>query len=485
MDCALNGHRGPFVLGLCILFLLAGIANAADPHEPLPSGEFRELRDGYVTTWYVYNDNNQMNGGFNGILDPGDTLLETIDNWWTPVSAHTQHNYGMRDVPAGMDYTSAPMNFATSTLPDAHPNKNDPTWNFWLEPIDNAISFYLTYSQYDNNDFIGTGASAYDQQHNGYKNGWAMGWVTDVNIKVSGEFIEYNPLVNKEGEVLMDIFVHNGEMTFAGIQNEQQQDIGASRSNPQVSLSNDISEKALQPGGQLQPPDYQDAAGVEQGYVFTGLNDLRWAGDEPTFNEIRDSMEVFEVDADGLAANQVVVGDDTPNAVANDANRTDGHGNSYVYEDAFLTRDSYATYQSGSYKDGATYTTGSTDGGVVAGLSGYDEYDPGQWDTTWGDQQVIRIDLDASVFEAYNSGTNADGGDIEKIIIWDFGFLPGATQVTPVMLELDLNDLFMTDTGQYRFYIARVDMAVPEPGTMVLLACGGAGMLLRRRRRSK
>lgn len=450
-------------------------AQAADPHEPLPSTEFRSLREGYVTTWYVYSDLNVAHGNVNGILDPGDTLVAKFDNWWTPVSAHTQHNYGMRGEGPGLDYASGPMNFAVTTLPDAHPNKNDPTWNYWLEREPGTIGFYMTYSQYDNNDFS-DGNFDYSwypddpgkwlQQRNMYRNGWALGWLVNDVKKNGSDFIENDPVANKAGEIQIDIYVHDGAGTTANIKDVDGNDIGPSRSNPQLAMSNDISHKALSYINQLQPPDFQDVNGNELGYVFTGLNDLRWAGDEATFNEIRDSMEVFEVFENSLGASDVIVGDKRPSEIA--ANEVDGHGNAYLYQDAFLQRQDPLNLDKG-----AIYTTGSTDGGVIAGLSGYSAYNPQDWQTTWGDQQVIRIDFDPLMFAEYG---------ITKIIFWDFGYFPGSSQVDPYKIEIDVSDLSLFPEN--RIYIARVDY-VPEPMTLGVLALGGLGLMLRRRRATR
>ena len=123
---------------------------------------------------------------------------------------------------------------------------------------------------------------------------------------------------------------------------------------------------------------------------------------------------------------------------------------------------------------------------MIAGLGGFDDYDPSDPDqllVKWGDQQVIRIDFDYETFTE---------GEINSVKFFDFGQNDPAIQIDPIVLEI-----FADASGQLwwngvalpenRIYIAR-EADLPEPGTMLLLAFGGLGVLCRRtvrRRRVK
>ncbi len=448
----------------------------AVPLPPAPNPGFRALRPDHVKTWYIFSDLNTQHTNVNGILDPGDTLIASFKNWWTPVSAHTQHNYD--DGPYGPynhyfratdpteDMPSGPMNYASTTTPGAE--------NFWLPREKNAVQFYMSHSQYDNNDF-----STFDdgltgdpktilQQRNMYRNGWSLGWLTH---DITEEYGVYSNDQTVAGKVRMDVFVHDGW---------DHDDSDGYISDPQVSMSNDIDQNArdlFTSGGQWQPPDYDDTkvmGNVDNGYTWA-LNQLRFQGNghnEPTFDNTVGSMEVFETDPYALGASDVIIPDKRPDEIYN--NEVDGNGNQYTYDDAVLQRNP------ADHNEGAPYAVDTSDGGVVSGLSGYEFYDPNDPDKVldWGEQQVIRIDFDPSVFEAYDAEGNSDGGDITKVIFWDFGILPGATQVSPIKIELDLADLALFP--DHRFYIAAV---IPEPATLSLLIFGSAAFLLRRRGR--
>ncbi|MDY6914154.1 MAG: PEP-CTERM sorting domain-containing protein [Planctomycetota bacterium] len=474
--------NGAVAAVLVILLCLCSVATAV-PHEPLPHSEWRSLRTDHVKTWYIFNDSQ-----LDGILNPGDTHINTFDNWWSPVSAHTQHNYddgpyknGFKYDSTTQDMPSGPMNFATSTLPAGHPNKHDSSYNYWLPTAENEMHFYMTYSQYDNNNFDGFYDHRTDltqdqktllEGRNEERNGWAFGWVTnDVNKDGNGVPV-YDGTPG--GKVKMDIYIRKGNM-------DRTVDFGAdgmglSRSNPQISMSNDISylAKDLPLGddnGQWHPPTWDDASGsyktdsvINTAYkAANGLTDAE-------FDTIVASMEDYEVDPDALGAGDVIHGNRTPSII--EGTLTDHNGNPYVYADAFLER--------------SDYVTSTTDGGVIAGLSGWDEYDPQI--NNWGDQQVIRIDISK---ESLKQGDGEQFGNIQKLVFYDFGYAGGSTQVAPRAIvfyaDADGDLYYLMDDGitkiyfpENRIYIARV---VPEPGTMILLAMGGIGLLLKRKRK--
>ncbi len=424
--------------------------------EPTPNPGFRDLRTDAVKEWYIYNDRN-----LNGILDPGDQKIDVFKNWWTPVSAHSQHNYSngpyaTTTFPDGDDWPSGPQN---------HADLNIPSNNYWIEGAANTIKFYMTYSQYDNNDFTTFDAGmqpgddkTLKQGRNMYRNGYAMGWLTH-RVKWDPQT---NTFINDQtpaGSVKMDVYVKDGQKTF------NINGWGTSRSDPNITLSNDISYLAKDATeNQWHPPTFDPLTGtynkntpVNQAYMAQyGLTDAQ-------FDTIVASMEVGEVDAAGINPGDVIWGGRTPDQIANDPTLKDHAGNDYVYADAFLER--------------SEYVESSSDGGVIAGLAGQTSYDPQI--NNWGDQQVIRIDISA---ETLASGDPDGNGNITTVQFLDFGYDPLTGQVNPMLIELDLTD---TDLfPENRFYIAQVNM-VPEPATMIFVVAAGIPVLLKRRRKAK
>ena len=459
-------------LGITVLFLSLPVWGAIT--EPTPEPAYRSLRDDpnreYVTNWYIFNDDQN-----NGILDPGDTYIDEFKNWWVPVSAHTQHNYLRRGQATNEDWSSGPMNFNSKT------NHLD---NYWLDREANAMYFYLSYSQFDNNDWKGGGytdgktGDTLDilKDRNGYRNGYYMGWLTHD--------ISDGDKTTEVGQVKMDVYIHKGQMdtTVGGNWSG-----ATSYSNPQVATSNDIGNAALDnvgATGQWQAPQFDDSGAAGTGtYDWGGAteNKLRMEANghnQTAFNTMVDSMEVKEWDrVHGTWGAEAVLPGMTPAQI--EANEVDDANAAYIYEDSF--------------RDRCVVHEGATDGGVIAGLSGYDNYDYG--DNNWGDQQVIRMD-----FDDFTSTTTANTG-IDKIVWWDFGDSdsttwgqPGVPQVTPSAIVFGIDRTRSVADGQIYIdgatgrtyfpdnivYIARVH--IPEPATLALIAMGGTGLILRRRR---
>jgi len=496
---------------VAVLGILTGTSLAGALNEPTPVAQgtvdgqdivYRDLRPDYVRDWHIFSDQNLQHGVTNGILDPGDVHIETFKNWWTTESAHTQHNHWPYDTaPFNLgpndDRMSGPMNFAVDD-----PTKPDE--NYWLEREKNTVTFYLTHSQYDNIDWPTYGAgdnpSATDEAlaaRNKYANGWALGWSTHDHLNPDGSYT-YNQTVS--GRVKMDIFVHDGKVisqtqTLEGTYVDKHGVTQNTRSNPAVALSNDISIKAVDTvgaDGQLQPPNYTDLVGGDAGYTWA-LNKQRFEANgltEADFDAVVASMEVFETDPNALGAGDVIIADKRPSEIA--ANLVDGNGNAYEYQDAFLGRDP------NDHSVGSPYAESSTDGGVLKGLAGYDYYESaGATANDWGEQQVIRIDIDTSAFETYDPDTNPEGGDIQKIVFWDFGAsipgAPGTQQTNPRKMEF-LVDMSQTVAHGQIYYLLgdgsklyfpenRIYIAtVPEPATLTLIGIGAIAVLMRRRR---
>jgi len=458
----LGERLGALLLAVAVLSVLPP-AQAAPLAEPVAEPTYRDLRDDYVKTWYIYNDESP-----DGILDPADTRVETFQNWWTATCTYTQHNYGRRGQGLNEDWSSAPVNMASAT---------DPLANYWLDRPDNTLSFYMTYSQYDNNAWKGgtyTGGKSGEaleilQGRNASRNGYALGWLTNTIDNAQDK-------TTADGAVKMDVFTHNAQMDLA---------VGGawggatSYSDPQVAVSNDISNKAIDnvgASGQWHALQFDGSLPAGTGTYTWAANKTRleWNGqDQADLADIADSMEVKEWDPlNATWATEAVDPTKTPAQVA--AGEVDHNGAAYVYEDAF--RDRCALHE------------GATDGGVIAGLSGYDNYSAAV--NNWGDQQVIRIDIDEATLAA---------GNIDQLIFWDFGgSIPGATgtqQTNPAALVFGIDRTRTVAQGQIfyddgltktyfpdnRIYIATAH--IPEPGTLALCLLGGLGLICRRRRR--
>jgi len=381
---------------------------------------------------------------------------------------------------AGDDQPSSPMNFASSTTAGQK--------DYWLPMEKNTLEFYLTYSQFDNTDFttyfdtwsLGANEKTLFKERNMERNGWAMGWLANdvTRDPDTGALIKDNSL---GGSVKMDVFIHDG------VGDPNLPGFGISRSNPQVSLSNEISD-LTHDGAQWHPPTYSDAtqgydtgSAVNQAYkAVLGLTD-------PQFDTVVNSMSVREYDPNALiVTNKAIDLNRTPAQLILDG-VLDHNGQQYLYQDAFLNRDpTDANY-------GEPYAAGSNDGGVIAGLLGQSAYDPNV--NNWGDQQVIRIDLSAETFT---------DGNITQIVFYDFGdSIPGSVaptdpnQVNPRKIVFGIDTTQTVDHGQIyfdapnqpriwfpenRIYIAQV-RDVPEPATGVLLLAGGLVIAARRKRK--
>ena len=118
------------------------------------------------------------------------------------------------------------------------------------------------------------------------------------------------------------------------------------------------------------------------------------------------------------------------------------------------------------------YTKSTTDGGVISGIHNGDydiDINPSDIVTSIsGDGLVIRINpqlLD----------------EIDKIIVYDFGYAAGANQVTPVELEIPLVGIDPERT----LFIASIPEVVPEPSSLLSLLVIGTTVVLGRRGRKR
>ncbi len=480
-------------LGILTLLLVAGGAWAT-LEEPSESGDYRGLRSDYVREWYIFSDTLT-----DGVLDPGDTYIATMKNWWTVESSGTQHNmidgpYNPGGYVYGNDTASGPMNFAT----------HDASKNVWLPMKEDRLNFYMTYSQRDNNDPTSWGSDAlgkYMTERHGVTNGWALGWVVD-NIKRDPITNEVIPDTSFAGIDKMDIYIHDGK--FNGVI----PGFGTSTSNPLITQSNDMSKLAKEPNqfvipaSQLYtPPQYNDTSHTYD--PASNVEMKNWwpisSGGAVTLTDadiatIAASMEVKEVDPDGsgVSWNAIFAGK-TPDQIRDSAviqallaagGSLDPAVTKYLYQDAFINR--------------GTYVENSNDGGVIGGLAGLTDYNP--VDNNWADQQVIRIDVSEEML-------GVEGSLVNEIAFYDFGnSIPGGVgvgQVNPVEILFgvdlaqtvahgqifhDANKNGAWDPGETwfpenRIYIAQVN--IPEPGMMLLLGLGGAALILRRNKRRK
>ena len=534
----------------------------------------RDLRPDFVRTWHVFADT--VN---DAILDPGDTRVGAFKNWWTPVSAATQHGFQIGGPPVVAPPTP-PLPADYPSTPIDHQNNWTTNTTLGLPQKAGAIGFYMTYSHMDNGNYDtefysdGTPHDTFHQR-NRERNGYAMGWLTGkTEVDASGN-VQYG---KKTGNVKMDIFIHNGKSdnNAAGTGVDDNHNFGTntsgvdlwygigpsavlsvpaggaystvSYSEPQVVQSNEMNLLARQNDNLMLVADYSDEFLITDptnangftygpnpmGYVFGGFNEGKYLVDDdgvpttilpgpvhvsPTvpadatqFGTVIGSMDVREVNSyetapganDDLGAGIAPIHiADTPQALL-DAGVTDGLGGGdlYFYEDSFFNRDGLSNV-------GSTWVEGSTDGGVIAGLGGFDEYsqyypgganpDPAKLLTHWGEQQVIRIDFDQATFDML-----AVNG-ISEIIFYDWGDPDPVTgqQAQPntpaqqITINVDAGrNLYFENDGipgltagdilfpENRIYIAQVEHA-PEPATMIVLALGASAMLARRRSRRR
>ena len=450
---------------IAVSFSAGGAIGDVLQHEPNSQPYYRPLRSDYVKDWFIFRDTNT-----DGILNPGDSKVAKFTNWWTPVSSGSQYVYN-EQIGATGDLQGSPMNWATATLDDANPDKNNPNYNHWLMPAPatteatktNTIDFYMSYSQLDNcawHDpaFIyGDNATQRDivrQRHSG-RNGWVLGWTVRDN-KGTG------------GSMKMDLMVHNGKMdtNVAGW--------GRSISNPQVSLSDDM-DPTLSMDMTLDyktrhPAIYDDASNA---YTWSA-NQLRMTANGYNAADLATlvaSQELKETNPYGPLPD--AVSSRTPQSLVT-AGIKSSDGSNYLYQDAFTER--------------ATFSAHSTDGGVLSGLCGW--ADPNASNGSWGSQQVIRIDVDKATLLS---------GKVDQIVFHDFGTSspgstdgqvdnPGSPLPAPITIYADDggNIYVLDDVGgrvyfpENRIFIAVTD--VPEPATLSLLVFGSLTMLLRRKR---
>jgi len=527
----------------------------------------RDLRTDFVRTWHVFADT--LN---DAILDPGDTRIGRFKNWWTPVSAATQHGHEIGTPPTtGPEYPSTPID---------HQNNWTTNATIGLPQKAGAIGFYMTYSHMDNGNYDtefysdGTPHDTFHQR-NRERNGYAMGWLTGETVVDGSGNVQ---LGAKTGNVKMDIFIHNGKSrnNAAGTGVDDNHNFGTntsgtdlwygigpsavlsvpagsaystvSYSEPQVVQSNEMNVLARQNDNLMLVADYRDEFTITdttdpngftygpnpRGYVFGGLNEGKYLVDDDgvettilpgpvfvsetvpadaaQFSTVISSMDVREVNSYETApgANDDLGGGITP-IHANipgvprtpqellDAGVTDGlgQGDLYFYEDSFFNRDQLSNV-------GSTWVEGSTDGGVIAGLSGFDEYsqyypgganpDPAKLLTHWGEQQVIRIDFDQATFDML-----AVNG-ISEIIFYDWGdpdpVTGQQTQPTAAAQQIKINvdasrNLYYENDGipgltagdilfpENRIYIAQVEHT-PEPATIIVLVGGALALLASR-----
>jgi hypothetical protein len=467
-------------LGLLLVMLtattgLAGTVVEPDPNYMVTEHGYRPLRSDAVKTWYMFAEGSSTT---EGILNPGDTRVATFENWWTPVSSGTQMNawHEMDDTVFGGgedgdgDIPVSPGNYADKT----YPGTDVVSWG--PKQYENTLSFYMTYSQSDNNTSTywdtSFGDSGYEQARSDYyvekyagTNGWALGWTS--NAVQPGNGGSGDPA----GRVDMDILVHNGQYTGTI------DGFGENVSNPQITQANDISHLAADPTTGLRYPvkfddalkQYTYAANQERKDWYTA--NLPENLTDAEIDTIIASMESEEVDPQTLAGWVNGLSDRTAAEILAVLG--------YEYQDAFQTR--------------SEYTERSSDGGVIGGLAGQAGTSGGDV-PFWVDQQVIRIDLAETTLD-----------DIEMLVVWDFGtdwgFEPGnnaQVDATPIILGVDNTQtlahgqVYYEDpiTGERtwfpenRIYIAPT-AEVPEPGILAVLGMGGLGILARRRKARK
>ncbi|MCD4823640.1 MAG: PEP-CTERM sorting domain-containing protein [Phycisphaerae bacterium] len=493
-------------IGLGIAAILCAVGGAvAQPQEPLERADMRGLRSDYIKSWYIYSDVNQ-----DGVLNPGDgTYKAGLDNWWTAIDSPAQAK--QHDDPVGgynFNNTNKPMtplNFASA----GGSGRTD----YWLDkPKANRLSFYMTYSQWDNanaewhaglNHATIPGFGTYNSEQAANRGGWAMGWVNDAILRDAGGAVIDDETT--KGYNYMDIYVHNGRNS-GDIDTFPDSSYGKySDSNPHVGMSNGINEDSLDPETHTRfVPMLDETTGTYNASANSARD--QWYrnvqahhGDPVTGFDVASvvgTMEVREVNPYHLMGETW-----TELCNASDTAAAIWASQGYTYNDAMIGR--------------SDYSHNSTSGGMINGLASQIT------GTNYDEQQVIRIDL-ADLNLTYNdmglpfAGLHDDAGvpltgsslisTVDEIMFYDFGYDAAAGQVVPieilfrvdrtrtynqgqVWLDVDGDGVFDVGDGdcyfaENRIFIGLMD-PVPEPATMTLLASGTIGLLLRRRRKNR
>ena len=443
MTSSRYGNR--LFVGAAMLIIAA--AGALAQVEPTPSASYRDLRSDYVSAWHIWSDTNN-----DGILDPGDTKVASMNNMWTTIGSDEALN-------------------VSPTTGNANPynGSSDP---LYLATPEKSLVVYMNYSQKDNNwrgSWPNNAQGAYDREKYGDTNGWSMGMVG------TGE----------SGTMGVDVMVHNGEGMVRA-------DYGTSafkyaKSNPQVMATTGLGSEAIDPGtGEVQVVKYDELTQSYNQNVNLAMKTwFELNGGSLNVAQIASQMDLKEFDPNDQTtwhfsnAEGSVFAGLTPEEIANDVaiqNLLSEFGqtvSTYEYQDAFSIN--------------AEYGEDNNAAGVIGGISGI-----GSEADAWADQTVIRLDF------------NLDESDFEQIIFYDFGYNSGSSQTDPVAIvfKVGLNedgDKFLYydvdgdgiyDAGldtlmdQNRLFIS-VNADVPEPATLLLMASGGAVILYKRRRNRK
>jgi hypothetical protein len=469
-------------LAVGIALILCSVTGAIAQSIPTEVSAYRPLRSDYVKSWNLYSDVNS-----NGILDPSDgTTVADFGNWWS-WQGSAEHQIQMTSPSApwsDTDSPNLPMNFASST---------DPYDNYWLTQKKDRLGMYMYYGQWDNNTaawnaaqneptFGSAKGDLYAEQNTG-KNGWALAWVTNNNdTSASSDIVGYN---------FMDVYIHNGKYIGDVPEYGTNPQGTSSISNPLVTMSNDIMWKAKDAlTGAKFVPQWNEAT---QSYdidanMYREIWQELWTGTDYTaadLQDIVDSMKIQERNPWDTTDWDPINSDLTPDQILAALN--------YVYDDAFTDR--------------GGYTEHASDGGVIGGLSG--RVDGAAYD----EQQVVRIDFGDFTATYADLGMTPPSGKsatdlvftLDEVVFYDFGdsgMDPAQTNPFELVFQIDRSrtyedgqlwfdangdGLFSLADGdmyfaQNRIFIGLNDPVVPEPGTMILLAAGGAGLVWKQRR---
>lgn len=457
-----------------LTMLIACATTAFAAVEPTPDPSYRPLRSDSVKTWYVYVDSNN-----NGILDPSDMKVAAMDNMWTAVGSDTALGVN------GTDAASCASPNNGSADPYVIPQQQD------------RLSIYMNYSQESNNfvsDWPATTEGQYQAEKYGRQNGWSMNYVANTGVLNGNTYEAGN--VTPRGELNMDIYVHNGAgVTTADFGGTP----GLSLSDPQVGMTTGLGEAARDPGtGQLAVVSYNELTQSYNQEVNQAMK--AWFeenGGTLNVEQIASQMNLREFDPYNPSTWTVdnregaIFAGLTPDQIMCDPAIRDllmewGQAVSYYnYQDVFTHRGEYGEE--------------TAEGGVIAGLIA----DSDGEDLDWAEQTVVRIDLDLDPADT----------TIDEVALYDFGYAAGASQVNPVEIVFGVNEagemfLDADGDGEYdgyadlngngqwdegegdlmldnnRLFIAE-NAEVPEPGTLALLAAGGAAMYWKRRKARK